>query len=105
MTFLHFSHFSSSPAQKTKDVESQFSHPYSSQESIHTVEKVSTQTNIPPPEVGLQPWLQVLCGFFLMLNTWGIVVSYGSFQTYYTTGRGITDETSSSTIAWIGSLQ
>ncbi|KAF2093803.1 MFS general substrate transporter [Rhizodiscina lignyota] len=59
---------------------------------------------IHPPDVGILPWLQVLGGFFLMFNGWGIVVAYGTFQTYYTSG-GITDEDSPSTIAWIGSVQ
>lgn len=39
-----------------------------------------------------------------MFNSWGIVVSFGIYQTYYTTG-GIQDETSPSSIAWIGSMQ
>jgi MFS family permease len=60
--------------------------------------------SIPPPDVGLWPWLQVLAGFFMMFNSWGIVISFGSFQTYYAHG-GLTTKTSDSTIAWIGSIQ
>jgi MFS family permease len=59
---------------------------------------------LPPTDVGLIAWLQVLGGFFLMFNSFGIVVSYGVFQTFYTSG-GITDQSSPSTIAWIGSIQ
>lgn len=58
-----------------------------------------------PTDVGLMPWLQVVGGYFLMFNNWGIVMSYGTFQTYYTSGGGIVDEDSPSTIAWIGSIQ
>jgi MFS family permease len=60
---------------------------------------------LPPTDVGLMPWLQVLGGFLLMFNTWGLLVSYGTFQTYYTSGHGISDESSPSNIAWIGSIQ
>ncbi|KAH0837430.1 Major Facilitator Superfamily protein [Fonsecaea pedrosoi] len=67
---------------------------------------------IPPPDVGLQPWLQVIAGHFLMFNSWGLVVSYGSFQTYYTTqiahsGNYPLQSASknASAIAWIGSIQ
>jgi MFS family permease len=60
---------------------------------------------LPATDVGLTPWLQVLGGFFLMFNSWGILVSYGVFQTYYTSGGGITDEHKPSNIAWIGSIE
>jgi hypothetical protein len=104
MRFFGFSKSSPALPRANKDVESQLPTAAVSQESLPPLEKVQTLPTIPPPDVGLQAWLQILCGFFLMLNSWGIVVSYGSFQTYYTTG-GITDETSPSTIAWIGSIQ
>ncbi len=65
-----------------------------------------TQTAIPPPDVGIQPWLQVLAGHFLMFNTWGLVVSYGAFQTYYTSpASSFTNASNPSAIAWIGSIQ
>lgn len=35
---------------------------------------------IPPPDVGLKPWLQVVGGFCLMFNNWGLVVAFGTFQ-------------------------
>ncbi|KIX94748.1 uncharacterized protein Z520_09438 [Fonsecaea multimorphosa CBS 102226] len=67
---------------------------------------------IPPPDVGLQPWLQVIAGHFLMFNSWGLVVSFGSFQTYYTTPIAHSNSyplqsasKNASAIAWIGSIQ
>jgi len=62
------------------------------------------QASLPPVDRGLAAWLQVLAGFLLMFNCWGIVLSFGTFETYYTTG-GISDQSSRSNIAWIGSIQ
>jgi hypothetical protein len=33
----------------------------------------------PPPDGGLTAWLQVLGGYFLFMNTWGIINAYGMF--------------------------
>ncbi|KAJ5412534.1 uncharacterized protein N7487_006893 [Penicillium crustosum] len=76
----------------------------------------STQENVNPnishstdkePELtfdtGLNTWLQVLGSFFLFFNSWGIINTWGAYQTYYE--RELLAGTSSSTIAWIGSLQ
>ena len=57
----------------------------------------------PPPNGGLKAWLQVLAGFCLFFNTWGILNTFGVFQTYYETGA-LFRETSSN-ISWIGSIQ
>lgn len=56
-----------------------------------------------PPKEGLLAWMQVLGAFVLNLNTWGLMNSYGAFQTFYELDmlRG----SSSSSIAWIGSTQ
>lgn len=56
-----------------------------------------------PVDGGLICWLQVAGSFGLWANTWGIVSSYGVFQTYYE----VTDLSgkSPSQISWIGSLQ
>ncbi|KAF2162939.1 hypothetical protein M409DRAFT_68885 [Zasmidium cellare ATCC 36951] len=56
-----------------------------------------------PVDGGLICWLQVAGSFGLWANTWGIVNSYGVFQTYYE----VTDLSgkSPSQISWIGSLQ
>ncbi|KAF2761059.1 putative monocarboxylate permease [Pseudovirgaria hyperparasitica] len=55
------------------------------------------------PDGGLRAWLQVLGGFFLFFNSWGIVNTFGVFQTYYETE--LLSTTSASSISWIGSLQ
>ncbi|OJD12291.1 hypothetical protein AJ78_07082 [Emergomyces pasteurianus Ep9510] len=52
---------------------------------------------------GWKAWSQVLASFFLFFNTWGIVIAYGSFQTYYE--QHLLAGESPSTIAWIGSIQ
>src|SRR6201996_9098122 len=74
-------------------------------DEVPQIEKVATEPQLPVADIGFTPWLQVLGGFFLMFNSWGILVSYGSFQTYYTSGGGITDEHKPSNIAWIGSVE
>jgi MFS family permease len=72
--------------------------------SLLTFERDEIPTPLPPTDLGLTPWLQVLGGFFLMFNSWGLIVSHGTFQAYYTNG-GIRDQSAPSPIAWIGSLQ
>lgn len=56
----------------------------------------------PPPDGGTTAWLQVLAGYFLFFNTWGLINAFGVFQSYYkeTLIRGQTN----SSIAWIGTL-
>ncbi|KAF7553383.1 hypothetical protein G7Z17_g3639 [Cylindrodendrum hubeiense] len=55
----------------------------------------------PPPDGGLQAWLQVLGCHLVVMNSWGFVNSFGVFQAYYTTSLG----REPSDISWIGSLQ
>jgi MFS family permease len=55
----------------------------------------------PPPDGGLQAWLQVLVAHLVIFNTWGYINSFGVFQTYYI---GALDQ-SPSDISWIGSVQ
>lgn len=57
----------------------------------------------PIPDGGLWAWLQVLSGFMLYLNSWGIVTSFGVFQSFYAS-TFLTSETNSN-IAWIGTMQ
>nr|POE92251.1 aspyridones efflux protein apdf [Quercus suber] len=57
----------------------------------------------PPPNGGLVAWLQVVGAWCLFFNTWGILNTFGVFQTYYESGDLFTE--SSSDIAWIGSIQ
>ncbi|KAL3476660.1 major facilitator superfamily domain-containing protein [Aspergillus californicus] len=57
----------------------------------------------PPPNGGLVAWLHVAGGFMLFFNTWGMLNTFGVFQTYYESGDLFTR--SSSDISWIGSIQ
>jgi hypothetical protein len=57
----------------------------------------------PPPNGGTRAWLQVLGAFFLNFNTWGLLNTFGTFQSEYSTG--LLRNSSQSSIAWIGSLQ
>ena len=56
----------------------------------------------PPPDGGLTAWLQVLGGFFLFMNTWGIINAFGVVQSYY--AEVLLKGTTNSTISWIGTL-
>lgn len=66
-------------------------------------EKPSVNNIKSVPNGGLRAWLQVLGSFFLFWNTWGIVNTFGIYQTYYETG--ILASSSASDISWIGSVQ
>jgi len=55
------------------------------------------------PDGGLWAWLQVLGGFFLLFNSWGIINTFGSYQAYYETDLLTSSRPSS--ISWIGSIQ
>ncbi|PSR80204.1 major facilitator superfamily domain-containing protein [Coniella lustricola] len=55
------------------------------------------------PDGGLQAWLQVLGGFFIYFNTWGLMISFGVFQSYYE--NHVLTDVSSSAISWIGTIQ
>jgi len=55
------------------------------------------------PNGGLRAWMQVLGAFFLFFNSWGIINTFGLYQTYYSTG--FLSSSTSSDISWIGSVQ
>jgi MFS family permease len=55
----------------------------------------------PPPDGGLQAWIQVICAWLAIMVSWGFVNSFGAFQPYY---AEILPQ-SNSTISWIGSTQ
>ncbi|KAI1799737.1 putative monocarboxylate permease [Daldinia bambusicola] len=55
----------------------------------------------PPPDGGLQAWLQVLAGHLINALTWGYSASFGVYQLYYTTTLSLPESQAS----WIGSLQ
>ncbi|KAL5342267.1 major facilitator superfamily domain-containing protein [Aspergillus crustosus] len=57
----------------------------------------------PPPNGGLVAWLHVAGGFMLFFNTWGMLNTFGVFQTYYESGALF--DRPSSDISWIGSIQ
>ncbi|PVH97870.1 MFS general substrate transporter [Periconia macrospinosa] len=51
----------------------------------------------------LVAWMQVLAGFLLMFNTWGLINAFGVFQEYYTSFSPPLSNPSS--VSWIGSIQ
>ncbi|KAF1814914.1 MFS transporter, MCP family, solute carrier family 16, member 10 [Eremomyces bilateralis CBS 781.70] len=57
----------------------------------------------PPPDGGFHAWLQVALGWLVIMSTWGLVNSFGVFQTYYSTV--LMPQFSDSEISWIGSTQ
>jgi MFS family permease len=80
--------------------------------SLGTDEKTDLAVASPPiapqshqnqPNGGLTAWLQVAAGWSIFFNTWGVMNTFGVFQTYYEFGLLFTE--SSSNIAWIGSIQ
>ncbi|RYP45333.1 hypothetical protein DL768_008317 [Monosporascus sp. mg162] len=60
-------------------------------------------TTMTVPDGGWDAWFQVACSFVVMVNTWGLIGSFGVFQTYYETE--LLRDHSSSAISWVGSLQ
>ena len=73
------------------------------EKDVETIPQTKPPSPPPPPNGGLQAWLQVMGGFMLFFNTWGLLNTFGVFQTYYETGALF--HNSSSDIAWIGALQ
>ncbi|KAK4462173.1 major facilitator superfamily domain-containing protein [Cladorrhinum samala] len=55
------------------------------------------------PDGGLQAWLQVLGAIAILVNTWGLINTFGVYQAYYETS--LLKSHSSSEISWIGSCQ
>ncbi|KAI1849184.1 hypothetical protein JX266_005145 [Neoarthrinium moseri] len=55
------------------------------------------------PDGGFEAWLVVAGSIVVLFYTWGIINSFGVFQTYYRTD--LLRTSSSSDISWIGSLQ
>lgn len=55
------------------------------------------------PDGGREAWLVVIGSMIALFHTWGVVNSFGVFQTYYETE--LLSDSSSSDISWIGSLQ
>ncbi|KAK7914112.1 hypothetical protein PG985_011815 [Apiospora marii] len=65
----------------------------------------------PPPDGGREAWLVVLGATVSAVHTWGLVNSFGVFQTYYerelfaAAGPNNHPYVSSSAISWMGSVQ
>lgn len=55
----------------------------------------------PPPDGGIIAWLQVLAGHLMCFVTWGLITSFGVFQSYYEERFGIMP----SLVSWIGTVQ
>ncbi|KAL1311902.1 hypothetical protein AAFC00_001973 [Neodothiora populina] len=55
------------------------------------------------PNGGHRAWLQVVGAFVLFFNTWGLMNTFGVYQSYYESGDLF--ESTSSNISWIGSIQ
>jgi MFS family permease len=55
----------------------------------------------PPPDGGFTAWLHCFLCWLVILNTWGFVLSFGAFQTYYSSVLNMNP----STVSWIGSVQ
>lgn len=55
----------------------------------------------PPPDGGTRAWTQSLMGHLVVLNTWGMIATFGVFQSYYTDTLGLEPSSTS----WIGSVQ
>jgi len=65
------------------------------------VSTVSSKNPGPPPDGGFKAWCQVVLAHLTVFNVWGVVNSFGLFQTYYVNNLGH----SPSDISWIGSFQ
>ncbi|CAK7220406.1 hypothetical protein SBRCBS47491_004178 [Sporothrix bragantina] len=74
-------------------------------------ESTSTHTPAAPspsdiPDGGTRAWLQVLGAWVVMVETFGLVNTFGVYETYYVTDLLVDKHGGSSNdIAWIGSLQ
>ncbi|KAL1843482.1 hypothetical protein VTJ49DRAFT_1353 [Mycothermus thermophilus] len=55
------------------------------------------------PDGGLMAWLQVLGSAAVLVNTWGVINTFGVFQAYYESS--LLSSHSASEISWIGSAQ
>ncbi|KZV86299.1 MFS general substrate transporter [Exidia glandulosa HHB12029] len=70
---------------------------------VVAVPTLEQDPSIPPPDGGSRAWLSLFGGVCLSFSTFGYIIAWGSFQAYYETV--LLTSSSSSAIAWIGSLQ
>ncbi|KLU82223.1 hypothetical protein MAPG_01298 [Magnaporthiopsis poae ATCC 64411] len=72
------------------------------------VSEAATEAAVAPdvddiPNGGLKAWLQVVGCFAIFFNSWGIVNTFGVFQTYYESN--LLRDSTPAAISWIGSVQ
>ncbi|KAL8695209.1 MAG: hypothetical protein Q9218_000247 [Villophora microphyllina] len=69
------------------------------------ISRITSRSSYPdpgsPPDGGLQAWTQALMGHLIVFNTWGYIISFGVFQSYYVT----TLNHPPADISWVGSVQ
>ncbi|KAJ5084554.1 hypothetical protein NUU61_009133 [Penicillium alfredii] len=65
--------------------------------------ETSLATVPPPPNGGIVAWLQVLGAFLIFFNCWGVINTFGVFQSYYEST--LLSQESPSAISWIGTIQ
>ncbi|CAJ2502748.1 Uu.00g101420.m01.CDS01 [Anthostomella pinea] len=65
-------------SQETHQISTQLTQPTSKQNATCQALDISL-----PPNGGSLAWLHVLGGFMLFFNSWGILNTFGVFQTYY----------------------
>ncbi|XXH05359.1 flavodoxin-like fold protein [Hypoxylon texense] len=90
--------FFEGPVDRTEDIK----------QALQDTEPQPQPPAVPPkpfeiPDGGLTAWLQVFGAFVVMMATWGLVNTFGVYQTYYETD--LLQSSTSSEISWIGSLQ
>ncbi len=66
-----------------------------------TSTRLSSHPLLAPPDGGAVAWTQAVMGHLALFNSWGMLNSYGAFQTYYQSELGV----SQSAISWVGSVQ
>ncbi|GLA15336.1 hypothetical protein AnigIFM62618_001856 [Aspergillus niger] len=77
--------------------------PNTAETEKQSVDEDSTPLPPPPPNGGIIAWVQVAGAFFLFFNSWGIINTFGVYQSYYETS--LLRDYSPSSIAWIGTVQ
>ncbi|KAJ8130417.1 hypothetical protein O1611_g3212 [Lasiodiplodia mahajangana] len=60
-------------------------------------------TSAPPPNGGLQAWVQVVGSVFMFMASWGTLNTFGVFQTYYQ--ENFLSAYTPADISWIGTVQ
>ena len=80
---------------------------HTSHKSFNLIKTLTARSNAtltnpgPPPDGGVKAWTQACMGHLVILNTWGMIASFGAFQAYYTQELGMEP----SAVSWIGSMQ